>query len=57
MSEYLQCPLCDWDVDVSEKDPDASLSEMFSHLRRDHSTGRSDAEMKELMTEVMQVNE
>ena len=36
MPDYLKCPYCDQREQVSEVDPDASLSEIDSHVRIAH---------------------
>lgn len=38
----LGCPLCEYVVEVSEEDPDASLSEMYNHIWRQCATGEGD---------------
>lgn len=51
MTEYLECPRCDdWDIEVSDVDPDASLSEMCTHLRWDHNL--KDPELRQAMIQV-----
>ncbi len=32
MNVILPCPVCPVEVEVSEEDPDASLSDLWSHL-------------------------
>jgi len=38
------CPSCDFYVEVSEADPDASLSELSRHIRRFHVRGSQGAD-------------
>jgi hypothetical protein len=48
--DRLECARCDWGVEVSPEDPDATLGEMLWHLRRDHGlTGQQAANAMKLL--------
>lgn len=34
--DWLKCPECRYEEEVSEEDPDASFSEILRHVRRQH---------------------
>ncbi len=56
LSYGLGCPSCRYFVEVSEEDPDASLSELYGHIFSKHA-GYKKAETYQLLAKAVELTE